>query len=125
MNLGQTRSDKLRESLNAFVLAREAQELAQWIREKQHFAAHQEIGEDLEQVEVMQKKFDDFQADMRTHEERLKEMNQAAQRLRDLGHTEGEVHLLLVTSLFINQAWGVASSSRYNFLGVKMLLEIC
>lgn len=58
---GRSRSDKLKESLNAFVLAREAQELAQWIKEKQQFAAHQEIGEDLEQVEVMQKKFDDFQ----------------------------------------------------------------
>ena len=61
INASKSRSEKLRESLNAFVLAREAQELAQWIREKQHFAAHQEIGEDLEQVEVMQKKFDDFQ----------------------------------------------------------------
>ncbi|OQV13288.1 Spectrin alpha chain [Hypsibius exemplaris] len=104
MNSSKTRSEKLRESLNAFVLAREAQELAQWIREKQHFAAHQEIGEDLEQVEVMQKKFDDFQADMRTHEERLKEMNQAAQRLRDLGHTEAALRIQTQIEE-LNQQW--------------------
>ncbi|GAV01441.1 hypothetical protein RvY_12154 [Ramazzottius varieornatus] len=101
---GRSRSDKLKESLNAFVLAREAQELAQWIKEKQQFAAHQEIGEDLEQVEVMQKKFDDFQADMRTHEERLKEMNQAAQRLKDLGHTEAAMRIQTQIEE-LNQQW--------------------
>lgn len=39
-------------------------------------AAQQEIGTDLEQVEVLQKKFDDFKGDLKANEVRLQEMNQ-------------------------------------------------
>ncbi len=44
-----------------FMLFREANELQQWINEKESALTNEEVGSDLEQVEVLQKKFDDFQ----------------------------------------------------------------
>lgn len=43
------------------MLFREANELQQWINEKEAALTSEEVGADLEQVEVLQKKFDDFQ----------------------------------------------------------------
>lgn len=43
------------------MLFREANELQQWINEKESALTNEEVGSDLEQVEVLQKKFDDFQ----------------------------------------------------------------
>lgn len=43
------------------MLFRETNELQQWIHEKEATLANEEMGADLEQVEVLQKKFDDFQ----------------------------------------------------------------
>lgn len=43
------------------MLYREANELQQWINEKEAALNNEEVGADLEQVEVLQKKFDDFQ----------------------------------------------------------------
>ncbi|XP_003743041.1 spectrin alpha chain [Galendromus occidentalis] len=85
---GHERANKLRESCKAFSLVREAAELAQWIRDKEQVAQVQEVGEDLEQVEVLQKKFDDFMADLKANEVRLAEMNDIASRLMTLGQTE-------------------------------------
>ena len=41
---------------------------------------------------------------MRTHEERLKEMNQTAQRLKDLGHTEAAMRIQTQIEE-LNQQW--------------------
>jgi spectrin alpha len=43
-------------------------------------ASQQEIGQDLEQVEVLQNKFNDFKSDLKANEVRLQEMNQIATR---------------------------------------------
>ena len=51
----------MQESCRAYQLVREAAELAAWITEKENSMAGEEVGDDLEQVEEMQKKFDDFQ----------------------------------------------------------------
>lgn len=51
------------------------------------------MGEDLEQVEVMQKKFDDFQADLKANEVRLAEMNEIAMQLMSLGQTEAALKI--------------------------------
>ena len=54
----------------AFVLVREAQELTNWIKTKEQHAQTADVGEDLEQVGLMQKKFDDFQTDLKANEQR-------------------------------------------------------
>lgn len=51
----------LEKSCKKFMLFREANELQQWIHEKESTLTNEEVGSDLEQVEVLQKKFDDFQ----------------------------------------------------------------
>lgn len=61
LDLGNQRREKLTESCKAYQLVREAAELASWITEKENMMVGEEVGEDLEQVEEMQKKFDDFQ----------------------------------------------------------------
>ncbi|XP_071033294.1 spectrin alpha chain [Parasteatoda tepidariorum] len=88
MGLGQERRNKLEESCKAYQLVREAAELSQWLKDKEQIAQVQDVGEDLEQVEVMQKNFDDFRAELQTNEARLQQMNETASRLMQSGHTE-------------------------------------
>jgi spectrin alpha len=61
LDLGSQRREKLQESNKAYQLVREAAELASWITEKENLMVAEDVGDDLEQVEEMQKKFDDFQ----------------------------------------------------------------
>ena len=86
--IGRERKAKLEESCRAYQLVREAAELAQWIKDKEQVAQVQAVGDDLEQVEVYQKKFDDFMADLKAKEVRLAEMNDMAQYLGQQGQTE-------------------------------------
>ncbi|XP_064458376.1 spectrin alpha chain-like isoform X2 [Ornithodoros turicata] len=104
MDLGQGRVDKLTESLRAYQLVREAAELAQWIKDKEQVAQVQEVGEDLEQVEVLQKKFDDFMSDLKGNEVRLGEMNNIANKLMSLGQTEAAVKIQTQIE-DLNQKW--------------------
>ncbi|KAL1423826.1 hypothetical protein MTO96_003740 [Rhipicephalus appendiculatus] len=90
MALGRSRCDKLAESLRAYQLEQVAQV--------------QEVGEDLEQVEVLQKKFDDFMADLKGNEVRLGEMNNIANKLMTLGQTEAAVKIQTQIE-DLNQKW--------------------
>ncbi|XP_026324055.1 spectrin alpha chain isoform X1 [Hyposmocoma kahamanoa] len=91
--LARERQNKLNETVKAYVLVREAAELATWIKDKEMHAQVQDVGEDLEQVEVMQKKFDDFQNDLRANEVRLAEMNEIAVQLMTVGQTEAALKI--------------------------------
>lgn len=93
MALARERQRKLSETCKAYVLVREAAELAQWIKNKEQYAHIEDVGEDLEQVEVMQKKFDDFNADLKANEVRLAEMNEIAMQLMSLGQTEAALKI--------------------------------
>lgn len=65
-----------------------------WINQKiMHAPEEQEEEVDLEQVEVIQKKFDDIRADMKANEVRLAEMNEIAVQLRTLGETEAAMKI--------------------------------
>lgn len=93
LNLARERAHRLTESCRAFQLVREANELTNWIKTKEQHAMMQPVGDDLEQVEMMQKKFDDFQADLKANETRLSEMNEIAMQLVTLGQTEAAVKI--------------------------------
>ncbi|XP_021964674.1 spectrin alpha chain isoform X2 [Folsomia candida] len=97
ISLGRERQEKLNDACKAYVLVREAAELAQWIKDKEQYAqvqvAEVSADADLEQVEVMQKKFDDFQSDLKANEVRLAEMNVIAMQLMSLGQTEAAVKI--------------------------------
>lgn len=61
LDLANQRRENVQESCRAYQLVREAAELAAWITEKENSMTGEDVGEDLEQVEELQKKFDDFQ----------------------------------------------------------------
>ncbi|XP_054270638.1 spectrin alpha chain-like isoform X2 [Macrosteles quadrilineatus] len=104
LSLARERQNKLNETVRAYVLVREAAELSTWIKDKENHAQVQDVGEDLEQVEVMQKKFDDFQSDLKANEVRLAEMNEIAMQLMSLGQTEAA--LKIQTQLQdLNEKW--------------------
>jgi len=88
IDLANQRRENVQESNRAYQLVREAAELAAWITEKENMMAGEEVGDDLEQVEEMQKKFDDFQKDLKANETRLQELNSIADRLTAMGQTE-------------------------------------
>ncbi|XP_070407813.1 spectrin alpha chain, non-erythrocytic 1-like [Nothobranchius furzeri] len=75
----------LEKSCKKFMLFREANELQQWINEKEGALTNEEVGSDLEQVEVLQKKFDDFQKDLKANESRLRDINKVASELESEG----------------------------------------
>uniref|UniRef100_A0AAX7V4E4 Spectrin alpha chain, non-erythrocytic 1 n=1 Tax=Astatotilapia calliptera TaxID=8154 RepID=A0AAX7V4E4_ASTCA len=84
-SLGEKRKDMLEKSCKKFMLFREANELQQWIHEKESTLTNEEMGSDLEQVEVLQKKFDDFQKDLKANESRLRDINKVASELESEG----------------------------------------
>lgn len=93
MNLGEQRRKRLEEACKGYQLLREANELADWVKMKQQIAQADVIGQDLEEVEVMQKKFDDFQTELKANESRLTEMNQMATILTQMGHPEAAIRI--------------------------------
>uniref|UniRef100_A0A8C4YSK9 Spectrin alpha chain, non-erythrocytic 1 n=1 Tax=Gopherus evgoodei TaxID=1825980 RepID=A0A8C4YSK9_9SAUR len=94
LDLGEKRKDMLEKSCKKFMLFREANELQQWINEKESALTNEEVGADLEQVEVLQKKFDDFQKDLKANESRLKDINKVANDLESEGLMAEEVQEL-------------------------------
>jgi len=104
IDLANQRRENVQESNRAYQLVREAAELAAWITEKENMMAGEEVGDDLEQVEEMQKKFDDFQKDLKANEARLQELNSIADRLTAMGQTEAAEKIRdQITQL--NQRW--------------------
>uniref|UniRef100_A0A8C3VCG0 Spectrin alpha chain, non-erythrocytic 1 n=1 Tax=Catharus ustulatus TaxID=91951 RepID=A0A8C3VCG0_CATUS len=91
LELGEKRKGMLEKSCKKFMLFREANELQQWINEKEAALTSEEVGADLEQVEVLQKKFDDFQKDLKANESRLKDINKVAKDLESEGLMADEV----------------------------------
>ena len=60
--------------------------------------------DNMEEVEVMQKKFDDFKADLKANEVRLAEMNEIAMQLVSLGQTEAAMKIQAQLE-DLNQKW--------------------
>ncbi|EHB09727.1 Spectrin alpha chain, brain [Heterocephalus glaber] len=63
---------------------RECEDVMDWINDKEAIVTSEELGQDLEHVEVLQKKFEEFQTDLAAHEERVNEVNQFAAKLIQL-----------------------------------------
>ena len=52
------------------------------------------MGQDLEHVEVLQKKFEEFQTDLSAHEERVTDINQRADKLIEVNIVDDAFRLL-------------------------------
>ena len=62
-----------------------------WINDKETFVMTEEFGHDLEHVEVLQRKFDEFQKDMASQEFRVTDVCETADKLTGEQHPESQV----------------------------------
>lgn len=62
----------------------------------------EELGQDLEHVEVLQKKFEEFQTDLAAHEERVNEVNQFAGKLIQVNVLAQEIFTPCYTFIFVH-----------------------
>ncbi|XP_061160072.1 uncharacterized protein LOC133170892 isoform X1 [Syngnathus typhle] len=107
LDLGEKRKNMLEKSCKKFMLFREANELQQWNNEKESALTNEEVGSDLEQVEVLQKKFDDFQKDLKANESRLRDINRVASELESEGLMTEEIPVVQVQQ---QETFGAMSS---------------
>lgn len=82
---------KLNQALVLVQFFRQCDEVMFWINDKETFVTTDEFGDDLEHVEVLQRKFDEFQKDMASQEYRVTEVNDLADKLVLEGHPESDV----------------------------------
>ncbi|XP_078606073.1 spectrin alpha chain, non-erythrocytic 1-like isoform X33 [Branchiostoma floridae x Branchiostoma japonicum] len=105
-SLANDRKSNLEKSCKKFMLIREANELQNWINEKEAIAASEELGDDLEHVEELQKKFDNFSKDLKSHQNRLQEINEIARKLEDEGMIVAEEAPAVQAQVAnLNQRW--------------------
>ena len=83
---------------------REANELAQWIVEKEVIAVSEEVTESMEQIEDQQKKFEEFQKEMKRNEDKLRQLNEVAEKLQAIGQTEAAEKIITQIEN-LNQKW--------------------
>ena len=69
---------------------RQCDEVLFWINDKEAFVTAEEFGLDLEHVEVLQRKFDEFQKDMTSQEFRIQEVSDTAERIISQQHPESD-----------------------------------
>ena len=79
---------KLQQALVLVQFFRQCDEVMFWIKDKEAFVATEEFGQDLEHVEVLQRKFEEFQKDMASQEYRISEVCDAAEKLISDAHPD-------------------------------------
>lgn len=94
---------KLQQALVLVQFIRKCEEVMFWINDKGTFVTTEEFGHDLEHVEVLQRKFDEFQKDMASQEYRVSEVNELADKLLLEGHPERDIIVQRKNDL--NEAW--------------------
>ncbi|XP_062959972.1 spectrin alpha chain, erythrocytic 1 isoform X2 [Cynocephalus volans] len=77
LDRARERRRRLLQRYNEFLLAYEAGDMLDWIREKKA----ENTGVELDDVWELQKKFDEFQTDLKTNEPRLRDINKVADDL--------------------------------------------
>ena len=88
--LARERRLKLDESKKKFFLMREINELEHWISDKEALAGGEEMGKDLEHVQALLKKGEDFEKDVLGNESRLDSINKMGEDLLEEGHSEAD-----------------------------------
>lgn len=81
---------RLQQALVLVQFLRSCDEVLLWIQDKEAFVTADEFGTDLEHVEVLQRKFDEFQKDMASQEYRVVDVNAQGDKLISEGHPEAE-----------------------------------
>uniref|UniRef100_A0A8C5NUH9 Spectrin beta chain n=1 Tax=Jaculus jaculus TaxID=51337 RepID=A0A8C5NUH9_JACJA len=88
-DMAEERRRKLENMYHLFQLKREADDLEQWITEKEMVASSQELGQDFDHVTMLRDKFRDFARETGAiGQERVDNVNTIIERLIDAGHSE-------------------------------------
>ncbi|KAL1791432.1 hypothetical protein HispidOSU_031447 [Sigmodon hispidus] len=88
-DMAEERRRKLENMYQLFQLKREADDLEQWITEKEMVASSQEMGQDFDHVTMLRDKFRDFARETGAiGQERVDSVNTIIERLIDAGHSE-------------------------------------
>lgn len=82
---------------------RRADEVAAWISDREAVASSEELGKDLEHVEMLQKNFADFLKDLQANEASIGEVNKLAKKL--LGERHPDTELIQSRQEAVNQSW--------------------
>ena len=119
----ERRRQVLLEKAALFRYFREADEVSVWIKEQEVIAGSEDYGTDLEHVQVLQKKFDDFLRDLAASEERISKVNVKAEELTSGGH--GDTKRIQQRCTDINAAWNdvkeLAEARREALDGAKQV----
>ena len=94
---------RLQQALVLVQFLRQSDEVLFWINDKEAFVTAEEFGHDLEHVEVLQRKFDEFQKDMANQEYRVGEVSETAEKLINDQHPEAET--VAVKRKEVLEAW--------------------
>eukprot|EP00051_Salpingoeca_urceolata_P021153 m.326944 g.326944 ORF g.326944 m.326944 type:complete len:2477 (-) comp19745_c14_seq3:188-7618(-) len=81
---------KLRETQQLVSFKREADEVSFWIADKAVIASSNDVGRDLEHVEMLQKKFEDFSNDLSANEPRVEAITDLRKKLVAQNHPQSE-----------------------------------
>uniref|UniRef100_T1JWD5 Uncharacterized protein n=1 Tax=Tetranychus urticae TaxID=32264 RepID=T1JWD5_TETUR len=82
---------KLQQALVLQQFNRQCDEVMFWINDKEAFVTSDEMGQDLEHVEVLQRKFDEFQKEMAIQEFRVQEVTKQADKLVGENHPDHQI----------------------------------
>ena len=94
----------LAEASDAYKLMREAADLVVWINDKERIASEESLGKGPDDVEELQRRFDEFQKELRTNELRLTRLNSIAEKLLQLGRTDAALKIQLDINN-LNRKW--------------------
>nr|XP_029543639.1 spectrin beta chain, non-erythrocytic 5 [Oncorhynchus nerka] len=87
LRVSGSRRAALEDQLNLYVFEREARELQNWLCSRKTLAESEDFGQDLEDVEMLQKKFEDFVAEVNTLGQ--SKLNTVQQLRREVKSAEG------------------------------------
>jgi spectrin alpha len=94
---------KLQQALKLMQFIRQCDEMLFWIKDKEAFVSSDDFGRDLEHVEIMQRKFEDFLKELDNHQYRISDINKDADALVEEGHPDHE-HIYNKREE-VNEAW--------------------
>ena len=77
--------------------------MAAWISDREAVASSEELGKDLEHVEMLQKNFADFLKDLEANRVRIAEITQLAKKL--LAEHHPDYQLIEARQEAVNQSW--------------------
>ncbi|XP_069119024.1 LOW QUALITY PROTEIN: spectrin beta chain-like [Argopecten irradians] len=102
-DLSSQRRVRLNDTRKLYEFYREAEEVTVWISDRVVIAASEDYGQDLEHVEMLQQKFEDFNHDLNSSEDRITKVETMGNAMVEVQHFESEKIKMRLEE--INQMW--------------------